>query len=125
MMVYPTKKPNDLRWIPTFCRLLGADSLPLTWKLRLLIHAPGLTPSAVWEKLKSIQIIDVHLPTGDGRKLILPRYTQPEKDAKIPARETATGIADAASSEVHLNERRNSSFRPKVIWLVVKTFGVA
>ena len=27
-----------------------------------------------------MQMIDVHLPTTDGRKLILPRYTQPEKE---------------------------------------------
>ena len=60
-----------------------AYSLQVTLKHRLLIHAPGLTPAAVLEKLGSIQMIDVHLPTKDGRKLILPRYTQPEADVKI------------------------------------------
>lgn len=25
-------------------------------------------------------MIDVHLPTTDGRRLIMPRYTQPEKE---------------------------------------------
>jgi len=28
-------------------------------------------------------MIDVHLPTTDGRNLILPRYTQPEKDLQL------------------------------------------
>jgi hypothetical protein len=28
-------------------------------------------------------MIDVWIPTVDGRWLILPRYTQPEKDTKI------------------------------------------
>ncbi|MBN2684542.1 MAG: hypothetical protein JXR40_04640 [Pontiellaceae bacterium] len=28
-------------------------------------------------------MIDVHLPTIDGRNLILPRYTQPEKDLQL------------------------------------------
>ena len=28
-------------------------------------------------------MIDVHLPTSDGRVLILPRYTQPEKDVQL------------------------------------------
>jgi hypothetical protein len=28
-------------------------------------------------------MVDVHLPTTDGRYLILPRYTQPEPDHKI------------------------------------------
>jgi len=60
-----------------------AYSLQVTLKHRLLIHAPGLTPEAVWEKLASIQMIDVHLPTVDGRRLILPRYTQPDTDVKI------------------------------------------
>ena len=30
-----------------------------------------------------MQMIDVHLPTTDGRRLILPRYTQPEKDLEL------------------------------------------
>jgi len=60
-----------------------AYSLQVTLKHRLLIHAPGLTPAAVLEKLASIQMIDVHLPTVDGRRLILPRYTQPDTDVKI------------------------------------------
>jgi hypothetical protein len=49
----------------------------------LQIHAPGLTPTAVLEKLGTIQMIDVHIPTLDGRYLILPRYTQPAKDVKL------------------------------------------
>jgi len=30
-----------------------------------------------------LQMVDVHLPTTDGRILILPRYTEPEKDQKL------------------------------------------
>ena len=30
-----------------------------------------------------MQMIDVHLPTTDDRELILPRYTQPEKDLQL------------------------------------------
>jgi hypothetical protein len=41
--------------------------------------APGLTPRAVIEKMASIQMIEVHLPTTDGRQVILSRYTEPEK----------------------------------------------
>ena len=60
-----------------------AYSLQVSLKHRLLIHAPGLTPTAVLEKLASIQMIDVWVPTTDGRWLILPRYTQPEKDTSM------------------------------------------
>jgi len=54
----------------------------VTLKHRLLIPAPGLTPAAVLEKLASIQMIDVPLPTVDGRRLILPRFPRPDTDIK-------------------------------------------
>jgi hypothetical protein len=28
-------------------------------------------------------MIDVHLPTTDGRRIVLSRYTQPEQDVKL------------------------------------------
>jgi transposase len=57
-----------------------AYCLTVTLKHRLQAHAPGLTPRAVLEKLAAIQILDVCLPTTDGRHLIMPRYTEPEPD---------------------------------------------
>ena len=46
-------------------------------------HRPGLTPTAVLEKLAEIKMIDVWIPTMDQRWLILPRYTQPSPDTKL------------------------------------------
>jgi len=60
-----------------------AYCLQVTLKNRLMIHAPGLTPAAVLEKLAAVQMIDVHIPTTDGRWLILPRYTQPEAEVRM------------------------------------------
>jgi transposase len=60
-----------------------AYCLQITLKQRLLLHAPGLTPTAVLEKLAEIQMIDVWIPTVDQRWLILPRYTQPSADTKL------------------------------------------
>jgi transposase len=60
-----------------------AYCLQVTLKNRLQIHAPGLTPMAVMDKLGTVQMIDVHIPTLDGRWLILPRYTQPAKDLQM------------------------------------------
>ena len=57
--------------------------LQVTLKQRAKTRAPGLTPRAILEKFKTMQMIDVHLPTTDGRNLILPRYTQPEKDLRL------------------------------------------
>ena len=50
---------------------------------RLKDLAPGLTPRSVLEKLKGMQMLDVHLPTTDGREVILTRYTQPEPDQRL------------------------------------------
>jgi hypothetical protein len=55
----------------------------VTLKHRLRALAPGLTPRAVLEKFAAMQMVDVHLPTTDGRYLILPRYTQPDKDQSL------------------------------------------
>jgi hypothetical protein len=57
-----------------------AYCLQVTLKKRLKQHAGGLSPRAVLEKLATILMLEVHLPLEDGRKLILPRYTQPEKE---------------------------------------------
>jgi transposase len=59
-----------------------AYCLQVTLKNRLLIHAPGLTPAAVLEKLATIQMVEVWIPMVDGRWLVLPRHTQPEKDVQ-------------------------------------------
>jgi len=50
---------------------------------RLKDLAPGLTPRSVLEKFGAMQMIDVHLPTTDGREVILTRYTQPEPDQRV------------------------------------------
>lgn len=60
-----------------------AYCLQVTLKFRAKAKAPGLTPRAILEKFAAMQMVDVHLPTTDGRRLILPRYTQPEPDQKL------------------------------------------
>jgi transposase len=45
--------------------------------------APGLSPKAVLEQLANIQMVDVCLPTSDGRWLIMPRHTEPEAEQLI------------------------------------------
>jgi transposase len=59
-----------------------AYCLQVTLKSRLMIHAPGLTPAAVFEKLATIQMVEVWIPMLDGRWLVLPRHTQPEQDVR-------------------------------------------
>ena len=54
--------------------------LQVTLQQRLKALAPGLTVRSILEKFGSIQLVDVHLPTTDGRELRLPRYTEPNKE---------------------------------------------
>ncbi len=55
----------------------------LRGKLRNL--AGGLTPRAVLEKFATIQMLDVCFPIKgrENRRLVMPRYTQPDKDLKL------------------------------------------
>ena len=59
-----------------------AYCLQVTLKNRLMIHASGLTPASVFEKMATIQTVEVWIPMLDGRWLMLPRYTQPDKDVQ-------------------------------------------
>lgn len=54
--------------------------LQVTLQQRLNALAPGLTVRSILEKFASIQLVDVHLPTTDGKELRLPRYTEPDKE---------------------------------------------
>jgi transposase len=60
-----------------------AYCLTVTLKHRLQPHAPGLTPRAVLEKLATIQMLDVSFPTTDGRRLVMPRYTEPNAEQAL------------------------------------------
>jgi hypothetical protein len=46
-------------------------------------RASGLTARSVLDKFAAVQMIDVHIPTTDGREVVLTRYTEPERDLKF------------------------------------------
>jgi hypothetical protein len=56
-----------------------AYCLYVTLRQRLMALAPGLTPRAVLETLAGVQMLDLEMPTSDGRWLVMSRYTQPDK----------------------------------------------
>ena len=60
-----------------------AYALSATLRKQLQVQAPGLTPRAVLDKLAAIRMLDVHLPTSDGRCLVMPRYTQPQVEQEM------------------------------------------
>jgi hypothetical protein len=60
-----------------------AYCLHVTLTRRLHALAPGLTSRSVLEKFAAMQMIDVHLPTTDGRELVLTRYTEAEPELSL------------------------------------------
>jgi transposase len=60
-----------------------AYCLHVTLTMRLRALAPGLTPRSALEKFSAMQMIDVHVPTTDGRELVLTRYTQPDPELRL------------------------------------------
>ena len=82
-----------------------AYCLQVTLKQRLRALAPGLTPKAALEKFSAMQMVDVHLPTTDGRHLILKRYTQPEKDHEILLQQMKLRLPEQPPPEITSNTR--------------------
>jgi transposase len=60
-----------------------AYCLSITLRQRLKALAGGLMPRAVFEKLATLQLLDVRVPTTDGRELLLVRRTEPERDVAL------------------------------------------
>jgi transposase len=57
--------------------------LNVTLRMKLSATAPGLTPRSALESLSRIQMLEVQVPTSDGRTLVMPRYTEPEAGQKM------------------------------------------
>jgi len=96
-----------------------AYCLQVTLKQRTRQLAPGLTPRAVLDKFRTVQLVDVHLPTTDGRTLILPRYTQPDKDLQLLLHQLKLQLPAQAMPRITRNARVSD---PDPTGVVVKTF---
>jgi transposase len=57
--------------------------LSTTLRLKLQASAPGLSPRAALQSLSTIQMLEVHVPTNDGRVLVMPRHTEPEPEHQM------------------------------------------
>jgi len=75
-------------------------------------HAPGLTPRQIIDKFSTMKMVDVVMPTTDGRIVTLPRYVEPKEDVKIlldrlglelpaqPPPKVSSALAETAKLEV-------------------------
>jgi hypothetical protein len=78
-----------------------AYALHVTLRRRLRDLAPGLTSRAVLEKFKAIQMVDVHLPTTDGREVVLSRHTEPEPDMALLLRQLRLELPAQPTPRLH------------------------
>jgi hypothetical protein len=83
LAIRPIHHQSDARIEAHIFVAFAAYCLQITLKQRLRSLAPGLTPRAVLDKMVAIQMVDVHLPTTDGRVVTLSRYTEPEPDQRL------------------------------------------
>jgi transposase len=60
-----------------------AYCLSVTLRQHLRHLAAGLMPRTVLEKLSTVQMLDVSVPTTDGRELLLVRRTEPSADVAL------------------------------------------
>jgi hypothetical protein len=60
-----------------------AYCLSITLRQRLKALAGGLMPRVVFEKLATLQLLDVRVPTTDNRELLLVRRTEPDRDVAL------------------------------------------
>ncbi len=85
-----------------------AYCVQVTLKQRLRALAPGLTPAAVLEKFAAMQMVDVHVPTTDGRHLVLSRYTQPDQDQKLLLQEMKLALPAQPPPKITASHARAS-----------------
>lgn len=108
LMIRPIYHQTDERIEAHIFVAFIAYCLQITLKQRLRCLAPGLTPRSALDKMAAMQMVDVHLPTTDGRTVVLSRYTEPEADhalllqklkislpAQPPARITVADVSKA------------------------------
>lgn len=60
-----------------------AYCLAITLRQQLRGLAGGLMPRTVFEKLATVQLLDVAVPTTDGREMLLVRRTEPARDVQL------------------------------------------
>ena len=75
------KKPSRIEAHVFIAFLSYCLSITLRQQLRGL--AGGLMPRTVFEKLATVEMLDVRIPTTDGRELLLTRHTEPSRDVNF------------------------------------------
>jgi transposase len=89
-----------------------AYCLQVTLKAQLRMLAGGTTPREVLAKFKTIQMVDVHLPTTDGRELTLSRYTQPEAEHRMLLDQLRLTLPSQPPPKITIAQARQATAEP-------------
>ncbi len=89
-----------------------AYCLQVTLKAKLRALAGGTTPREVLTKFKNMQMVDVHLPTTDGRELTLSRYTQPEAEHRMLLDQLRLSLPDQPPPKITVTQVRQAIAEP-------------
>ena len=81
--IRPIYHQNDARVQAHIFVCFQAYCLWVALQGRLRPLAPGLTARQALDQMSSVQLLDVEIPTTDGRILQFTRYTQPEKTVQL------------------------------------------
>jgi len=83
--------------------------LQVTLMAKLRTLAGGTTPREVIAKFKTMQMMDVHLPTTDGRELTLSRNTQPEAEHRILLNQLRLGLPSQPPPKITIAQARQAT----------------
>ena len=73
----------------------------ITLREKLRRHAPGLTPRQTLDHLGKIQMIDLRLPTTDGRELLLCRRTEPNSEQQLLLSQLQLQLPNQPPPKIH------------------------
>jgi len=81
--------------------------LQATLRQKLRSDASGLTSQAVLETLSRIQLLNVSIPTRDGRTLRMQRYTQAEVEHKLILEKLNLTLPPQAPPKIYSDQVNN------------------
>ena len=109
LSIRPIYHQKDSRMEAHIFVAFQAYCLQVTLQQRLKALALGLTPRRVLMKLASLQMVDVHVPTTDGRTLILSRYTQPNQNQALLLKQLSLTLPEQPVPRITHTEPTTSS----------------
>ena len=81
--------------------------LQATLRQKLRHDASGLTSQAILETLSRIQLLDVSIPTQDGRTLRMQRYTEPEPEHELILEKLQLALPPQSPPKIYRDQVNN------------------